>query len=268
MWHYVIHRDRHRGLLGAARIGRTAQSQEQFMAVLTSFKLEDGILKIRSHSPHTYWLMHASFACWDTPRASTRRQGCAAFLKIRSDPFMQVKDEAFKKLKHGADVVVTDEAHELRNAKSGMAVSMSKFSTKKRVALTGYPLQNKLEEYWTMIDWIGQSHVVGSAADFHEQYGLPIMKGTLTLYTYPSRPYENSHCTPLSRQVVIYGSLSCSICEAECPGALSVTRSGMPSQTVLATRCAEDMVSTCCMPYIATLDLPRLVHGPPTILPP
>ena len=93
--------------------------------------------------------------------------------------YLQVKDAAFKKLQHGADVVVTDEAHELRNAKSGMAIAMSKFKTKKRIALTGYPLQNKLGEYWTMINWIGQTDVVGNAADFHEQYGLPIEKGKI-----------------------------------------------------------------------------------------
>lgn len=90
---------------------------------------------------------------------------------------MQAKDAVFKKLRHGADVVVTDEAHELRNAKSGMAVAMSRFATKKRIALTGYPLQNKLEEYWTMIEWIQQTHVVGNAMDFHIKFGHPIMKG-------------------------------------------------------------------------------------------
>lgn len=95
---------------------------------------------------------------------------------------LQAKDALFKKLRHGADVVVTDEAHELRNPKSGMAAAMSRFATKKRIALTGYPLQNKLEEYWTMIEWIQQAHIVGNAADFHDKFGLPIMKGMQSTY--------------------------------------------------------------------------------------
>lgn len=90
---------------------------------------------------------------------------------------MQAKDDAFKKLRHGADVVVADEAHQLRNPKSGNVIAMAKFVTKKRIALTGYPLQNKMVEYWTMIEWIGQAHVVGTAADFQNQYVLPITKG-------------------------------------------------------------------------------------------
>ena len=52
--------------------------------------------------------------------------------------------EAWEKVISGADVVVADEAHEIKNSTSQVTQAMRKVHTKRRLALTGYPLQNKL----------------------------------------------------------------------------------------------------------------------------
>ena len=44
----------------------------------------------------------------------------------------------------GADVVVADEAHEIKKSTSQVTQAMRQVHTKRRLALTGYPLQNKL----------------------------------------------------------------------------------------------------------------------------
>jgi SNF2 family DNA or RNA helicase len=44
--------------------------------------------------------------------------------------------------------VVADEAHRLKNSKSKVFERMTSLTCQRRVALTGTPLQNKLEELW------------------------------------------------------------------------------------------------------------------------
>jgi len=39
------------------------------------------------------------------------------------------------------DIVAADEAHEMRNPNTRVCVALSKIRTKRRIALTGYPLQ-------------------------------------------------------------------------------------------------------------------------------
>lgn len=61
---------------------------------------------------------------------------------------------ALEHLLQGPNIVVADEAHMLKNAASGIAKSTRRFRTKSRIALTGSPLANKLEEYYAMIEFI------------------------------------------------------------------------------------------------------------------
>ena len=58
----------------------------------------------------------------------------------------------------GADLVVCDEGHIMRNSNSSTSISINKVRTRLRVVLTGTPLQNNLHECkcsgkWTY--WVG-----------------------------------------------------------------------------------------------------------------
>ena len=74
------------------------------------------------------------------------------------------------------DVVVADEAHEIRNPKSQIALLMGQIETGSRVALTGSPLSNHLQEYWAMMNWIHPGFL-GSLRDFTTGYITPIKQG-------------------------------------------------------------------------------------------
>lgn len=73
-------------------------------------------------------------------------------------------------------IVVGDEAHKMKNAKSSISKLAQTFKTNSRIALTGSPLNNHLEEYHTMIDWIAPGYL-GNLVQFKAKYSEPIERG-------------------------------------------------------------------------------------------
>lgn len=57
-------------------------------------------------------------------------------------------------IEKGPTLVICDEAHKLKNHKSGISNILKTIKTSSRIGLTGSPLQNNLEEYWAMVDWV------------------------------------------------------------------------------------------------------------------
>jgi len=82
-------------------------------------------------------------------------------------------------------IVVADEAHKMKNAGAKITQVASRFKTTSRIALTGSPLANNLEEYHTMIDWIAPGYL-GTMVQFRANYSEPISWG---LYE-DSTPYD------------------------------------------------------------------------------
>lgn len=73
-------------------------------------------------------------------------------------------------------LVIADEAHKLKNPKSKIAQVARRFKTLSRIALTGSPLNNHLEEYHTMVDWIAPGYL-GNLVQFRAKYSEPIANG-------------------------------------------------------------------------------------------
>ncbi|CAH0474406.1 unnamed protein product [Peronospora belbahrii] len=76
----------------------------------------------------------------------------------------------------GPDLIVLDEGHRVRNHKSKMVKALAHVKTTRRIILTGYPLQNHLEEYWTMVNFARPDYL-GSLDEFKNRYVAPITNG-------------------------------------------------------------------------------------------
>eukprot|EP01117_Protostelium_nocturnum_P006833 TRINITY_DN2452_c0_g1_i1.p1 TRINITY_DN2452_c0_g1~~TRINITY_DN2452_c0_g1_i1.p1 ORF type:complete len:1058 (+),score=237.18 TRINITY_DN2452_c0_g1_i1:1390-4563(+) len=76
----------------------------------------------------------------------------------------------------GADLVVVDEGHKISNPSSNITESLKSIKTTKRVVLTGYPLQNRLGEYWCMVDFIRPNYF-GTLHEFRQMFENPIANG-------------------------------------------------------------------------------------------
>jgi len=74
------------------------------------------------------------------------------------------------------DVVVLDEAQAIKNPDSQVARSAYALRAEARIALSGTPVENRLEELWSLMHFANRG-LLGGRADFRERYEAPIALG-------------------------------------------------------------------------------------------
>ncbi|XP_055845603.1 transcriptional regulator ATRX homolog isoform X2 [Episyrphus balteatus] len=79
----------------------------------------------------------------------------------------------------GPDVVICDEGHLLKNEKTSLSQAVTKMHTKRRIVLTGTPLQNNLKEYYCMIQFI-KPNLLGTYKEYLNRFVNPISNGQYT----------------------------------------------------------------------------------------
>ena len=79
-------------------------------------------------------------------------------------------------IRHEADIVIADEAQYIKNWKAKAAIALHTFTTPRRIALTGSPLNNNLEEYYAIISW-ACPNFLGPMNEFRSIYVHPITRG-------------------------------------------------------------------------------------------
>ncbi len=71
------------------------------------------------------------------------------------------------------DVVVLDEAQQIKNPASKGARAARSISARTRVAMTGTPLENRLSELWSIVD-VTNPGLLGSQRAFNERFAVPV----------------------------------------------------------------------------------------------
>ncbi|HYD48630.1 MAG TPA: SNF2-related protein, partial [Terriglobales bacterium] len=74
------------------------------------------------------------------------------------------------------DTVVLDEAQNIKNVGSQVARAAFRLKADFRIALSGTPVENRLEELWSQFHFLNRG-LLGTRADFAERYGRPIADG-------------------------------------------------------------------------------------------
>ncbi len=74
------------------------------------------------------------------------------------------------------ETVVLDEAQAIKNPDSQVARAAYGLEARFRLALSGTPLENRLEELWSVMHWANPG-LLGGRRDFDERYARPISEG-------------------------------------------------------------------------------------------
>ncbi len=96
-------------------------------------------------------------------------------LVITSYPALQRDIEQYEKMKTPFHYCVLDEAQYIKNPRTKSAHTVKRIPCEYRLALTGTPLENSVEELWSIFDFL-MPGFLGHHAHFQKHFGHPIMK--------------------------------------------------------------------------------------------
>jgi SNF2 family DNA or RNA helicase len=69
--------------------------------------------------------------------------------------------------------IILDEAQKIKNPWAQQTQAIRKFKAWNRIALTGTPVENRLSELWSIIDFLNRGYL-GAQKEFHKKFALPI----------------------------------------------------------------------------------------------
>lgn len=97
------------------------------------------------------------------------------------NPVLIVSYETFRGHAHVLDnteigLMICDEGHRLKNMESQTYVCLKKVLCKRRIIISGTPIQNDLLEYYSLVDFVNPG-LLGNPSEFRKTYENPISKG-------------------------------------------------------------------------------------------
>ena len=98
-----------------------------------------------------------------------------------ANPVLIVSYETFRGHAYVLDdievgLMICDEGHRLKNMESQTYVCLRKVQCKRRIIISGTPIQNDLLEYYSLVDFVNPG-LLGNSSEFRRNYENPISKG-------------------------------------------------------------------------------------------
>ena len=130
------------------------------------------------------------------PYSLLRRFVSKARPEKETDPALAKQDYelACRILFESPSIVIADEAQTFKGKSTKVSECMHRFHTKSRIALTGSPLSNNLDEYFSLVNWV-QENYLGDRSEFRYKFVEPITDG---LYQDSSQYAKRKSLTKLS----------------------------------------------------------------------
>ncbi|KAM3873330.1 DNA repair and recombination protein RAD54B [Diretmus argenteus] len=104
--------------------------------------------------------------------------------------------EQVQKLEFG--LVICDEGHRLKNSNIKISSALSGLSCQRRVILTGTPVQNDLQEFYAIIEFVNPG-ILGSSTAYRKVYEEPILHSRQPSCTEEERVLGEERAAELSR---------------------------------------------------------------------
>ncbi|KAL8541379.1 hypothetical protein ACS0TY_002583 [Phlomoides rotata] len=98
------------------------------------------------------------------------------------------------------DLLICDEAHRLKNDQTLTNRALAALSCKRRILLSGTPMQNDLEEFYAMVNFTNPG-VLGDATYFRRYYEMPIVCGREPTATEEEKRLGSERSAELSAKV-------------------------------------------------------------------
>nr|XP_024648294.1 helicase ARIP4 isoform X2 [Macaca nemestrina] len=151
---------------------KTMASRAKVMADWVS---EGGVL-LMGYEMYRLLTLKKSFAT-GRPKKTKKRSHPVIIDLDEEDRQQEFRREFEKALcRPGPDVVICDEGHRIKNCQASTSQALKNIRSRRRVVLTGYPLQNNLIEYWCMVDFV-RPDFLGTRQEFSNMFERPILNG-------------------------------------------------------------------------------------------
>jgi SNF2 family DNA or RNA helicase len=156
-------------------LGKTVQSIAALLRLKEQGLLANGCLVVAPAALLNNW--EKELARFAPTLGVSRYHGSRRQLDRKQDVFLTTYQtavrDAEKLQKEAFSLLLVDEAHLMKNADTRVSRTIKQFRSQYRIALSGTPVENRLEDLRSLFDFILPGYL-GTAAAFKEQYRVPI----------------------------------------------------------------------------------------------
>ncbi|RWS15125.1 DNA repair and recombination protein RAD54-like protein [Dinothrombium tinctorium] len=97
------------------------------------------------------------------------------------EPILIISYETFRLhanvlYKGNIDLIICDEGHRLKNKDNQTYIALNDLSAKRRILISGTPIQNDLLEYFSLVQFVNEG-ILGTAQEFRKRFENPILRG-------------------------------------------------------------------------------------------